>query len=94
MSYEEISTSHPQARKDYSCAWCNEVIAKGERHFSRVYKYEGDFTSGRMHLECEVAMYKADRDELAEGWTPGDYPRGKSSVAYYEPASGEGKKDA
>lgn len=86
MSYEEISTGRPQARKDYRCEWCNETIAKGDRHFYRVYKFEGDFNSGRMHLECMLAMDKAPKDELEGGWTPGDYPRGNSSVAYYDPA--------
>lgn len=81
MSYTELSASHPKARKEYRCDWCNEAILVGEKHFYRTYIFEGTFTADRMHLECEQAMDAAPRDEIAEGWMPGENPRGK-----YKPA--------
>ncbi len=75
MSYREISTSRPKAQKEYGCEWCGQRIEKGEVHFQRSYHWEGEFTNGRMHLECEAEMNKAPRDEIAEGWIPGDFGR-------------------
>ena len=76
MSYEEINAAKVVGTKEYSCEWCAEKIAKGEKHFYRVYRYCGDFNSGRMHLECETAMRDEDPQNLQDGWTPGDYKRG------------------
>jgi len=76
MSYTELKYNHPVGRKQYRCEWCGEIINTGEKHLYRSYIFEGRFNSGRMHLECEFAMSKVNRDELSEGWMPGDYPRG------------------
>jgi hypothetical protein len=81
MSYTKIKSGHPKGRKDYRCEWCDESIPKGEKHFARTYIFDGDFNSGRMHLECEAAMHKSPHDELAEGWLPGDYKRGTREAA-------------
>jgi hypothetical protein len=78
MSYTELTTSHPKGRKDYSCEWCGEKIPKGEQHLYRSYIFDGDFNSGRMHLECERAMYKTPSQELSEGWCFGSMQRGLS----------------
>lgn len=83
MSYTELKASNPKARKDYSCEWCAEKIIKGEKHFQRTYIFDGDFNNGRMHLECESAMYEIPRDYLEDGWTPGDYARGKTEPRGY-----------
>ena len=77
MAYEEISSSHPVARKDYSCEWCSEKIVKGEKHFQRFYIWEGCRNNGRMHLECEEAMDKSPHENLMYGWCPGDPNRGE-----------------
>lgn len=77
MSYEEISTSYPKARKTYHCEWCNQVIDKNEIHFQRSYKWEGNLNSGRMHLECEDSMNSYPHDDLRDGWQPGDFDRGQ-----------------
>ena len=76
MAYEEIRAAHPVARKDYRCEWCAQTISKGEKHLHRVYRFEGDFNDGRMHLECEVAMDKSPWDEVADGWVAGEPQRG------------------
>lgn len=78
MSYEEISAKHVVGRKEYFCEWCSESISKGEKHFVRFYAFEGQTNSGRMHLECEMAMGDEDPQNLSEGWTPGDYRRGST----------------
>lgn len=78
MSYEEIRATHPKAKKEYSCEWCNQKILVGEKHLSRAYKFDGDFNSGRMHLECEDAMNRSRYDLLAEGFYPGESARGES----------------
>lgn len=77
MSYEEIKSSHPKAKKQYTCIWCNGKIEIGEKHLSRAYKYEGDFQSDRMHLECEQGMNKSPHDIIAEGFLPGSFERGE-----------------
>lgn len=82
MSYTELRSSEPIARKGYNCEWCAERITKGEKHAYRSFIWEGDFSTGRMHFECRAAMYEVPNDELEEGWNPGDYPRGKSEVPY------------
>jgi len=76
MSYEEIRSNYPIARKQHRCEWCNEVILVKEKHFHRVYNFDCDFHDGRMHLECEAAMNKVDLINLLDGWCPGDYKRG------------------
>ncbi len=78
MGYEEIRAGHPKARKKYNCEWCNQNIEVGEKHFSRAYKFEGDFNHGRMHLECEKAMNKSPHDLVSEGWLEGENIRGET----------------
>jgi hypothetical protein len=77
MSYSEIGSTYRVARAAHSCEWCGETVQKGELHFYRVYRFEGDFNSGRMHLECEFAMQKSDRESVASGWYPGEFKRGE-----------------
>lgn len=76
MSYTSLSNSYPKARKEHFCEWCNQKIEIGEKHLSRAYIFDGDFISGRMHLECEKAMNNSSRDEIAEGWLFGSNQRG------------------
>ena len=77
MSYEEIKCSYPRGRKSYQCEWCGQSIEPKEKHMLRTYKFEGDFRSGRMHLECETAMMKTDSDILLDGWVFGEMERGE-----------------
>lgn len=78
MSYVELKAYHPKGRKDYHCEWCGQLIPKGEKHLYRSYIFDGDFNSGRMHLECEKAMHKTPSQELQEGWSFGSMERGKT----------------
>ena len=78
LSYEEIRASHHKAKKEYPCEWCNEKILVGEKYLSRVYRFEGDFNAGRMHLECEQGMKNSSYDAVLEGWYPGEFNRGES----------------
>lgn len=75
-NYIELKYTEPKARKEYYCEWCNEKIVIGEQHFYRVYVFEGEFTTGRMHFECHDTMQKAPHDEVCDGWTQGDFKRG------------------
>ncbi len=77
MSYEEISCAKVKGKKQYRCEWCPEKIEIGELHFTRAYKFCGEFNSGRMHLECLSAMEKSDRDQMSDGWFPGKFKRGE-----------------
>lgn len=78
MSFTLLTNKHVTGRKQYRCSWCDELIEKGEKHLYYTSVYYGDFQTTRMHLECEAAMDKTDRDELIDGWEPGSYKRGDS----------------
>ena len=77
MSYTELKATYPKGRKKYRCEWCDEQILVGEKHFYRSFIIDGDFNTGRMHLECEEAMKKTPNDDLMDGWMPGDFKRGE-----------------
>lgn len=81
MGHWELSTTHPRARKEYHCDWCNELINIQEKHLKRVYVYDGELRSDRMHLECERAMDKVPRGTISEGWLAGEFKRGSSEAA-------------
>ena len=77
MSYTELQSKHVVGRKRYRCDWCDEWIEKGEKQLYRAFVFQGEFGDGRMHLECEAAMDKTPRDDLVDGWLPGDFKRGE-----------------
>jgi hypothetical protein len=79
MSWTQLSSERPVARKEHKCDWCAEKIKKGEQYYTYTGKYDGEFQSIKMHNEC----YEAMRREASEDKT-GDYyfeydinPRGK-----------------
>lgn len=76
MGYNELSAKIVKARKQHSCEWCGQKVLIGEKCFYRAYKFDGDFQSGHMHLECKVAMEKTPVDELMDGWSFGSNQRG------------------
>ena len=76
MSYEEIHHKQVKARKEYKCIWCGEKILKGEAHYSRAYKFDGDFISDRMHNECEKSLNSADHDDIMDGFMAYSFDRG------------------
>jgi len=78
----ELSSSHSVGRKNYRCDWCAEQIKVKEKHWKRSYVYEGEFKTGRMHLECEISMntYPAKDELRIDGWERGDFKRGEKWV--------------
>jgi hypothetical protein len=85
MSYTELKSTSPKARKEYCCAWCNEKILKGEEHSYRAYIFDGIMQDDRMHFECASAMGKAPKDlELEEGFMPGEFKRGTFEYKYMD----------
>lgn len=77
MRYEELGAREVKSTsKPHTCEWCGERMAVGSHAYNRVYKWKREFISGYMHMECYEAMLEVGPEELAEGWTPGDYARG------------------
>jgi hypothetical protein len=77
MTYRLIRHGDVKTRKRHRCEWCNEVIDIGSTVPSRTYFWEGAIQTAYMHPECWKAMESADQQDLEEGWTPGDFERGK-----------------
>lgn len=74
---EEIVTG----KKQYKCVWCGEAILKDEKHISRAYKFNGDFISDRIHIECLPPMQEYftvgdGKDFTDEGFEPYTFKRG------------------
>lgn len=74
--YQEIRSDEVKCRKSHACEWCGELINVGEKAFSRAYMWEGDFHSDYMHPECVQGMRKSDREEMMDGFKPGNQLRG------------------
>lgn len=55
MSYTLLEKLQPQARKNYRCIWCLELILKGDVHVYEVSIYVGNFQRHRWHTECYAA---------------------------------------
>ena len=79
--YQCISEREVTTRKPRICEWCGQRIEAGTRATNRVYKFDGDFHNNYCHPECFTAMSKADHHELCEGWSPGDWQRGRAEPA-------------
>ena len=52
-----------KSRKDRSCNWCGEPIAKGERCMVQSGKYDGVMFRVHMHKECDAACAEMDCGE-------------------------------
>ena len=79
--YSEISNKEVKCRKPHVCGWCGTRIPAGEGAQYRAYRFEGDFVSDYMHLDCYEAMLCAPNDIVSEGWCPGDFNRGEFNPA-------------
>ena len=76
MSYEEIRPAKiVKGRKRYSCEWCGEAIAIGDKSVARVYKWEGELFSVHQHPECYAAMEKSYKN-IRDGFEPYECERG------------------
>ena len=78
MSYSEISAKTVRGRKAYTCEWCGEAILAKSEQLYRAYRFEGQFTTGRMHPECSEAMSKSRWDLVGDGWITGNPKRGET----------------
>lgn len=58
MSWVQLSSRQPVARKEHRCEWCTEPIIVGEKHEHYTGVYDGDFQSTRMHFECLEASQR------------------------------------
>lgn len=72
-------------RKPHCCDWCAQRIEKGSRAFYSAGVWEGDFFAGHRHQECHHAQNHANRDDLMNGWMPGDYARGRTDDDFDAP---------
>ena len=64
MSMEFYSENQRKARKDYTCSLCCGKIKAGEQYFREIGKYDGEFFSRAMHVQCRMmeAEYCAEVD--------------------------------
>jgi hypothetical protein len=78
MTYAELTPRKKvTTRKPHVCEWCGELIPAGTKEiWYRAFVYQDGPQSGWMHPECETACANCDPADLADGWEPGDFPRG------------------
>ena len=65
------NTEHVKGRKHYRCEWCYKPIAKATTHVKVVGVFDGEFSSYRLHNECEKPCFDSCNDN--DGFfTPGE----------------------
>lgn len=79
--YIELQSRQVRPRKVRECGWCAERIEKGEVCHYRSCVFEEGPQSGWFHLVCWEAMQAAPGEDLAFGWEPGDFKRGRTEQA-------------
>ncbi len=75
--YEPIQEKRVKARFTHWCEWCGWGINKGTICVYRAYKFDGEFTSEFMHIECFDAMKSCD--DISEGFEPGEFEQGTTN---------------
>lgn len=65
MSMEFYSENQRKARKDYTCSLCCGKIKAGEKYFREAGKWDGEFFSRAMHIQCHMMV-----DEYCEEVEP------------------------
>lgn len=50
--YEQLTQKTRIARKEHTCGYCNQKIAKGEEYEYTKYKYDGSLYEWKNHLAC------------------------------------------
>ena len=68
MSYEQIDSTKPIARKEHKCIWCAEPIVKGEKYYHDISKFDGTLQNHHWHLECVDAFWKDNYDNEFEAY--------------------------
>jgi len=68
-----------KTRRERICDWCGESIPAGSTAWKTAGCNQGEFWKGHLHPECVEANQRltpAERDELRDGWEPGEFMRG------------------
>ena len=65
------------AKVRHRCAWCSEWCEVGEKRHNRAYRFDGEFQSDFLHLECHEAMCNSDIS-YDDGFEYGAMERGKT----------------
>jgi hypothetical protein len=78
MSYQLISKTLPEARKEHKCIWCGEQILIGEIHVKEVGEYDGEFQSNRYHNECHNAAHEYFKESNDDCFSPYDNKHGST----------------
>ena len=83
MGYISLREPHQvTTRKPHRCGWCDELIPRGTAGiWAQSYIFEDGPQSDWMHPECFNAMGDLDREDLSDGWMPGDFLRGSTEYA-------------
>ena len=78
--YTNIRTTKPKGRKPYRCIWCDERIAKGERHVHDIASFDCRLQSQRFHEECFEALraYIIESGGMEVEFGPGSHKRGST----------------
>lgn len=66
-----------KTRKPHSCGWCDRIIIAGSAAHYSAGVFEGDFYSQHLHPECAAARDSMSYRDLEDGWSPGDFARGR-----------------
>lgn len=66
-----------KTRKNHSCGWCAKRIEAGSAAHYSTGIWEGDFFAQYMHPECAHVLAKMKYREIEDGWSPGDFARGR-----------------
>lgn len=79
MHYRDFhkSTHIKSTRKYHRCCWCGQLIDKGSIAIKHAVRYEGDFWSGRMHVECDMARAEVSR-RYGEWYADESWARGRT----------------
>lgn len=56
MSMEFYSENKRIAKKDYTCSLCYGKIKAGEKYFRETGKWDGEFFSRAMHIQCHMMV--------------------------------------
>jgi hypothetical protein len=69
-----------RTRRFHTCNWCGQKIIPHNKAFYFAGKWEGDFGSGYMHMECYHAFSFCNQqgDFQDDGYDPGSYGRGRT----------------
>lgn len=74
------SLTHIQkTRRERICDWCGEAISIGSTAWKAAGCVDGEFWKSHLHPECIEAnqrLTQTERDELQDGWEPGEFTRG------------------